>query len=214
MLLPSAGRLSPYSDCTRPVASPSGYKTRANGVNIIRSAFLKGLEDVDHSPPQDFETIFLRHYAAVLRVVGGIVGDAAAAEDVTQETFLRLYRSPPQDHTHIRAWLYRVAANLAANHLRRERRRAYHEAVQTSYSRANEGVADVEDKVVQDDEAFRVRVALTKLSPRDRACLWLRYTGASYAEIAAALGIKRNAVGTVLARARAKFKDHYAKEGG
>jgi len=169
---------------------------------------------VDHAAPGDFENIFLRHYAALLRVVGGIVGDAAAAEDVVQETFLRLYRSPPQDNTHIRAWLYRVAANLASNHLRRERRRAHREALQTSYAHANKGDADVEEKLVRDDEAFRVRAALARLSPRDRACLWLRYSGASYAEIAAALGIKRSAVGTVLARARARFKEYYVKEGG
>lgn len=168
---------------------------------------------MDHSRIGDFEAIFFGHYPAVLRVVRGILGDATAAEDVVQETFLRLYRSPPQDHTRIRAWLFRVAANLAANHLRSERRRAQREANQTVYGQLNEAAEGVEDNVMRRDEAFRVRLALTTLSPRDRACLWLRYTGASYAEIAAALGIKKNAVGTVLARARARFKQCYEQEG-
>ncbi|MEW5761963.1 MAG: RNA polymerase sigma factor SigX [Bacillota bacterium] len=169
---------------------------------------------MDHPPAGDFEYLFLRHYAAVLRVVRGIVGDGTAADDVTQETFLRLYRSPPPDMTNIRAWLFRVAANLAANHLRSERRRAHREAAQTARTGPWEGAEDVADSVLRRDETSRVQAALAKLSARDRACLWLRYSGASYAEIAAALGIKRNAVGTVLARARARFKNLYIGEGG
>lgn len=50
---------------------------------------------------------------------------------------------------------------------------------------------------------------LLKLPENDRACLLLKYAGADYREIASKTGIKPGSVGSVLARARAKFKREY-----
>ncbi|MCP4167756.1 MAG: sigma-70 family RNA polymerase sigma factor [Chloroflexi bacterium] len=76
----------------------------------------------------DFDTLFLANYDGIYRFIFGIVGERQEAEDLAQEAFLKLYRqrfSPDREHNP-RAWLYRVATNLAYNavrsHNRRERR--------------------------------------------------------------------------------------------
>ena len=50
------------------------------------------------------------------------------AEEITQETFLKLYTTPPRQYQNIGGWLSRVAVNLAYNSLRREKSRQRREA--------------------------------------------------------------------------------------
>ena len=60
------------------------------------------------------------HRATVAAYLRRRSGDAELAEDLTQETFLRLHRAQPplQDPAHVRAWLLHVAGNLWIDHLR------------------------------------------------------------------------------------------------
>jgi RNA polymerase sigma-70 factor (ECF subfamily) len=64
-----------------------------------------------------FDELFLRHYAAVYRVLYGVVGSIQEAEDLAQETFTTLYRQPPRVNGSgaLGGWLYRVAVNAAYN---------------------------------------------------------------------------------------------------
>ena len=72
-----------------------------------------------------FELLFERYKDAIRRHVASILRDAAATQDVTQEVYLRLWTRAEQWHRRgpFRAWLYRIATNLALNHLRSTRRR-------------------------------------------------------------------------------------------
>lgn len=72
-----------------------------------------------------FELLFERHEAALRRHIAHIVGDEPAAEDVLQETFLRVWTRAGQWNGQgaFKAWLFRIATNLALNHLRTCRRR-------------------------------------------------------------------------------------------
>ena len=72
-----------------------------------------------------FDTFFARYRTAILRHVNQIVHDNAAADDVTQETFLRVWTRAEQwdGSGAVKGWLYRIATNLALNHLRTLRRR-------------------------------------------------------------------------------------------
>ncbi len=73
----------------------------------------------------DFEDLHETYRDRVYRVILRIVGDASDADDLTQETFLKVERSA----AHVRhpekvaSWLYRVATNVALDHLRRSRRK-------------------------------------------------------------------------------------------
>jgi RNA polymerase sigma-70 factor, ECF subfamily len=71
-----------------------------------------------------FETFFARYRSPIHRLVMGIVREAAAGEDLVQEVFLRVWLRAEQwdGHGAVKSWLYRIATNLALNHLRSERR--------------------------------------------------------------------------------------------
>src|SRR5262249_33341615 len=72
-----------------------------------------------------FEILAARYRERVVRHLAGIVRDDGAAGDVTQEVFLRVWTHAAQwdGRGSFRAWLFRMATNLALNHLRSVRRR-------------------------------------------------------------------------------------------
>src|SRR5436190_18007217 len=90
-----------------------------------------------------FDEAFTLHHRAVFRTARAILRDAALAEDVTQEVFLRLYRyrdSTPGDEL-LRAWLLRVTLNVARNTIRGQNRSAAREEVYVLDNRKHEGIA-------------------------------------------------------------------------
>jgi RNA polymerase sigma factor (sigma-70 family) len=137
------------------------------------------------------------------------LGSRAAAEDVAQETFIKLYQSPPREPSNLGGWLTRVSANLAYNHLRSEKSRRRREISSAQHAAGRE--TGPEEELLRVEEVAFTRQALELLPERDRACLLLKFSGMNYAEIARVTGIKENSVGTILARARAKFKREYIR---
>src|SRR5947199_4337850 len=88
--------------------------------------------------PLGFDEAFTLHHRAVFRTARAVLRDAALAEDVTQEVFLRLYRnqdSTPGDEL-LRPWLLRVALNVARNTIRGQSRSM---ARDTIYSQETHG---------------------------------------------------------------------------
>lgn len=167
----------------------------------------------------DFDALFLAHYDGVYRLAYRLTGTREQAEDLAQEAFLRLHRTPrlwngadddPTQHN-VRAWLYRVVTNLAYNALRGERRRREREERLARWT----GTAEPDvprvalEGLEQGATAERVRRALARLNERQVQLLLLRQAGLSYRELAAALGVAAGSVGTLLARAEAAFAAAY-----
>ena len=157
-----------------------------------------------------FDELFLRHYAAVYRVLYGVVGSAQEAEDLAQETFTALYRQPPRldGSGALGGWLYRVAVNRAYNALRGKQR------LQRRLERVEpepEQQSDPQDEYLRREERERVRAALARLPERTAKLLLLRYAGLSYGEIAGALDLAPASVGTLLARAERAFEAAYVR---
>ncbi len=131
--------------------------------------------------------------------------DAAAADDLLQETFLRLVQEcgagrPPRE---MRAWLYRVAHNALVSDARRR----------GSAVRATERLAarphatpDPEMEVVQRDEAARVRAAFATLNPAGRQAIDMAAAGFAPREIAVALGRSDLAGRALLHRSRVRIR--------
>lgn len=182
---------------------------RLAGELVNRRAVILSDEASPHATAQ-FERLYLEHAAAVRRHLVYLTGDPALADDLTQDTFGRLYQreldseDAPPDLRNPSAWLLTVASNLAYNHFRAESRRAARE----SKPGAIPGEGDIAPSPDVDD-VLDVRQALAKLEPRDRTVLMLRHSGFSYAEIAEAVGLAPSSVGTILARAQARFRTVY-----
>jgi RNA polymerase sigma-70 factor (ECF subfamily) len=153
----------------------------------------------------DLAGLFERHHVELFRFAERFTGDADLAEDVVQDTFVRLAEHPPRDETHLRAWLYRVTTTVAIDALRGRRRRQ-------ELARANvlrlpmaDPAPDPAAEVERAELRAKVRAALQELEPRDRAILLMREAGFTHREIAEAVGTTEKSVGTMIARALAKL---------
>lgn len=158
-----------------------------------------------------YQEIYNRYYPAVCRQLTYMLGSRAVAEEITQETFLKLYCTPPREYQNIGGWLSKVATNLAYNYLRSEKSRLRREEKTGSHGLT---VVSSEEKALQNEEASLVRFTLQALPERDKLCLLMKHSGFSYDEIAAAIDAKKTSVGTIIARAQAKFKKIYLEQKG
>jgi RNA polymerase sigma factor (sigma-70 family) len=160
-----------------------------------------------------FETLFLTEYARVRAIAARTGLDAHEAEDVTQEVFVQFHRRHPADAPYAAAWVHRAAAHLALNAIRSRRRRAAREereANALSPAVASAGAAMNPQQAVEDQERRgEVRAIMARLSERHASILALRYSGMSYAEIAATLGVPPTHIGTLLRRAEIAFKKEF-----
>lgn len=153
--------------------------------------------------PAAFERLFLQEYARVAGIAYRVLGDAAEAEDVAQDVFASFYRRHDPEASYAAAWLYTAATHAALNAARSRTRRDHRHA---SAARDLERAADPEAEAIAGEERAEARAALARLPERTATLLVLRHSGFSYAEIAAALGIAPDQVGTRLRRAQEAFK--------
>ncbi|MGO4347551.1 sigma-70 family RNA polymerase sigma factor [Paenibacillus sp. MCAF9] len=170
---------------------------------------------MEHSAPDLFRQQFNTHYPSVRRKLVALIRDEAAAEDLAQETFLRLYRNPPDQPEAIGGWLHRVLTRLAYDYMdKKARERALTQKQEQSILAQPQAVQSNEQQLIDKDEQERVRGWLDTLPERDKKMLLLRYEGYSYAEIAEQLQLRQPQVGTMLRRAGARLKRHAQKAEG
>lgn len=171
------------------------------------------MEDSAHVP-ELFQRLFREHYPEVARKLYALTGDYAAAEDLAQEVFLRLYLRPPDRLEAVGAWLHRVLTRIGYDYLRqRTSGKTLLENETARVAAWSEGAAPSgETEVIREWEKDVVRRVLRKLSDRDRTALLLREEGYSYEEIAVRLEVNPKIVGTLLARAEERLKKKYGQE--
>lgn len=152
-----------------------------------------------------------------------LTGRRDLAEDLLQETFLRMVRTIGQyEHSgKFESWLFRIAANLARDHLRRYKRRGV--ALSLEDDRDDNplsgslpaGTPGPETCVDSDEAKQRLEAAVFELSDNDREIILLRhYSDLSFREIADMLALP---LGTVLARghrALRKLRERMETQGG
>ena len=144
------------------------------------------------------------HGQAVYRLAYARTGSREDAEDITQETFLRLVRAAPvfRDEDHCRAWLLHVAMNCTRSLFRRPWRRRDLPLEEAANAAAPDGErGDVLEAVLALPEQYRATVHL------------FYYEGYSARETGELLGISQSAVTTRLQRSRQKLKTILEQEG-
>jgi len=138
-------------------------------------------------------------YAA--RLLGG---DRAEAEDVAQETLLRLWRTAPdwrRGEATVSTWLYRVATNLCTDRLRA--RRIRRPVTLDDAPELPSEAADAETRLIEQDRHTALTAALAQLPDRQREAVVLRHIeGLTNPEIAAVMGIGVEAVESLTARGK------------
>lgn len=142
-----------------------------------------------------------RHLSVIVRYAWYVLGDRAEAEDVAQETFLRLLGKVEcwrPGGPELRTWLYRVAINLCIDRRRLRREMSYDEMPEMPEGADREPVLD--DRL---DQRHAVRKALDALPERQRTVITLvYYQGMTNREAAELLEVSVEAVESRLVRAR------------
>jgi len=151
-----------------------------------------------------FQLLSRRHLPAMLGLARRILGNAAEAEDVAQEAFLRVWTHAPrwQPLAQFRTWLTRVVVNLC---LDRKRRAPWVEL---------EAAGDIVDpapsageKAESDERERMLATAVEKLPARQRSAIVLTYgEGMSNAQVAEVLDTSVSAVETLLVRAKQNLR--------
>jgi RNA polymerase sigma-70 factor (ECF subfamily) len=156
-----------------------------------------------------FDALFERWSRPLLRYLERMVREPAAAEELVQEAFLRVYRARDRyvPDARFSTWLYRIATNLALNELRRPHRRDPHDSLDAEQAPVLPDPTPATDDVVHARlRARRLEVALEELPERQRAALWLTAVeGLSYAQVADSLEVSESAVKALVHRARTRL---------
>lgn len=153
-----------------------------------------------------FAVLVGRYQHAIHRYLRHLTGDAEMALDLTQETFVHAYRAIPQTKPGLmfRPWLYRIATNLAHDHLRRQRRVTWLPLPSADRRTAY----DDADMVGERDLVART---LAQLRPEERAVLLAcGLEGLSYQQAGIVLGGRAEAVRKRYQRAKERFRQIYA----
>ena len=147
------------------------------------------------------------HHAEVFAFLVRTTRDPEVAEDLLQEAYLRLTREVRADRTpdNVRAWLYRVGANLAVSRGRRLSA-ALRGIVRIRSTDATTTTVTPEASYLAREGRANLVGVLADLDPGARAALLLASEGFSGAEIAAAIGRSEAATRTLLCRTRVRVR--------
>ena len=149
------------------------------------------------APDLDYQVAFERHWDDVFRFSLAWTNDWAAAEDLAQDAFVRLWqnRATLDWDRSVLPWLLVAARRLATDRFRSLRRRVLPRSTESTFDEAMR------------DTWLDVQSAMATLSPLERTALVLTAVeGWSYAEVAAAVGTTDGALRAAVSRAREKLE--------
>lgn len=153
-----------------------------------------------------FGTLVNRYEDFVYTLIFGLVKSAEEARDITQEVFLRAYRSIRrfEQRSSFKTWLYRIAYNTAMAHLAREKKLTEREG--------NAAFDPVDDSYKRHNTRIILEKIIAKLKPEYRAVIILHYyEDLKYEEIAETLDCPVGTVKIRLYRAKYELKQLWSK---
>jgi RNA polymerase sigma-70 factor (ECF subfamily) len=169
--------------------------------------------DVKAGDEQSFEVLLRKYRTPVINFLYRMVRDSAAAEDLAQEVFLRVYRARREyaPSAKFTTWMFRIATNLALNALRDNRYRqleiSLDQPVETNESEqpaleVADSTPTAEQQLVARTRMELIRNAINELPEKQRAAVLLhKYQELDYGEIAKILECSESALKSLLFRA-------------
>jgi RNA polymerase sigma-70 factor (ECF subfamily) len=168
--------------------------------------------DASWTPPS-WEQVVQEHSARVYRLAYRLTGNRQDAEDLTQEVFVRVFRSlSSYTPGTFEGWLHRITTNLFLDQVRRKQRIRFDSLPEDAGDRlAGSGDLAPERAWEHNNLDHDVQRALDTLPPEFRAAVVLcDIEGLSYEEIAATLGVKLGTVRSRIHRGRAQLRQALA----
>ena len=170
-----------------------------------------------------FRELLQRYERPVFSLIYRMVRDRALAEDLSQETFIRAFRSIGKYNPSYKfsSWIFKIAHNLTIDHLRKKRidtislqgsRHAMTEDAQARTQPVVESSDERPDAYVENIElGSEIEAAIGRLRPHYRTVTLLRHVeGYSYTEIAEIMDLPLGTVKTYIHRARLELKEALA----
>ena len=168
-----------------------------------------------------FADLLSRHRDPVVNFLNRMVQNAAIAEELAQDVFLRVYRARAsyEPSAKFTTWLYRIATNVALNHIRDGRMARQMAAIDDPNNDVGRelrtGEANIEEQLVAQSLGWEVRQAVMALPGKQRSAVLLhKYHELDYKQIAAALGCSESAVKSLLFRAYETLRERLSHLAG
>lgn len=158
---------------------------------------------------ETFKKVFLPYHQKLYRIAYRIVQDATNAEDIVQETFIKLWnkRGDMQDIENTEAFSIIILRNTCLDHLRKTKN-DYH----TNYDTDIPETASLVKQIEIQDEAERVKKLINKLPEQQRQVMIMKHwDGYSDEEIEQITGISPGNIRVILSRARKTIREQFIK---
>lgn len=166
----------------------------------------EGKRNRKHQRIDAFESVVQAYEERLLRYAASITGDWSLAQDVVQESFLKLFRRHSVmtlEGKALSGWLFRVVHNCAVDLIRKRSRRSDHEH---KHAESLPSADHRHPGIVEGAHAAAVRKAIDELSARERELITLKvYEDCSYKEMAEITGLTIGNVGYILHHAMKKL---------
>jgi RNA polymerase sigma-70 factor (ECF subfamily) len=159
-----------------------------------------------------FETIFSDYEKAIYYYILGFVGHKEAAEDITQEVFIKVYKNLATIdlEKNFKSWLYKIATNTVYDWLRKKQR--HPEAFIVDDEESGFETIDEHSTYMQLEDNHDLEAALHNIPPAHRNILLLYYyEGLKYEEISETLALPINTVKTNIRRAKLALEQELKK---
>jgi RNA polymerase sigma-70 factor (ECF subfamily) len=161
-----------------------------------------------------FEMLFRKHQDYIYNLLFQLTGDPAEADDLAQETFIRVYEKLPsfRAESSLRTWVSVIAMNMFRQSLRKK---PHPPTLKIEEIRIPGNRGNPERIVIKSEMQWCIAHVLHHHMPRHfREVLILRdLQGFSYKEICEILGLSMSTVKTRIHRARTAFRDHFVADG-
>jgi RNA polymerase sigma-70 factor (ECF subfamily) len=157
----------------------------------------------------DFDSLYQTYYKKVLKLCLGYTGDYAQAQDLTQETFVKVWQSLSKfkGESLVSTWLYRIAVNTCLNHLRTIRTHPTDTLKEMHDEQAMDEPSDIEQ------QTNLLYTCISQLAEVDRLIITLVLEDTPYSEIAQVVGISEGNLRVKIHRIKQQLTSIFHRHG-
>lgn len=158
-----------------------------------------------------FEMIVEQYKDYVYRIAFSVINDHHLAEDISQESFIKVYRSLNRfdSRSSFSTWLYRITYNTALDEIRKRKKDQVCSLDEMSDHEFSDGVQSTETEVIKKEELIKLEEALKSLPDKQRILIELFYRREmSLSEISEITGMNIGTIKSSMNRAKEKIKKY------